>query len=431
MRDLHSALKTFVLNDIHEGGVRYKVIRLQYGKDDFQNTLHASPSAFTYGGIQTGDVFNFLGFKRSPCPFHEGECFVKEIPDIVDAQQFALSFNKAYRSFQDSSKHLETCGIYISCPESHSRSYRYRIAGASFDGHTAPQSKHLKEAEDDYFRFIFSFIHGGNEKGWTIHFRAKHMPLAQEFSDALDFLHGFREYGQCPEFEFDSCWWRFIPFEEDERDMFFDNSERALRQFDEYAMHFSPGLESLLVAHSELKIHGLSFLPLRKTAPDLSKTEPRMSSPDTASNRPGAGFAYDVAISYANSEKSIAEELAGKVRASGYSVFFDDFYPEQLWGKDLIVFFDNVYRKDSRYCVMFISKQYAERIWTTFERRSAQARALEEKGKEYILPIRVDKTDLDGLPPTIGYLNIGDYPVERIAEILIAKITNAKRDLKK
>ena len=32
--------------------------------------------------------------------------------------------------------------------------------------------------------------------------------------------------------------------------------------------------------------------------------------------------------------------------------------------------------------------------WTNHELRSAQARALQEKGNDYILPIRVDETDL-------------------------------------
>jgi len=71
---------------------------------------------------------------------------------------------------------------------------------------------------------------------------------------------------------------------------------------------------------------------------------------------------------------------------------------------------------------MFISSQYAQRIWTTFERRSAQARAIEEKGREYILPIRIDDTDLEGLPPTIGYLSVKDYPIDKIAQLLIQKL---------
>jgi hypothetical protein len=112
------------------------------------------------------------------------------------------------------------------------------------------------------------------------------------------------------------------------------------------------------------------------------------------------------------------------VRDAGYNVFYDAFYPEQLWGKDLASYFDGIFRKKSRYCVMFISKEYAERMWTTHERRSAQARAVQEKGGEYILPIRIDETDLEGLPTTVGYLAIQDQPIDEIAELLLKKLKN-------
>ena len=71
---------------------------------------------------------------------------------------------------------------------------------------------------------------------------------------------------------------------------------------------------------------------------------------------------------------------------------------------------------------MFVSLEYAERMWTTHERRSAQARAVREKGREYILPVRVDDTDLDGLPPTVGYISLKEYTVAQIAELLVKKL---------
>jgi hypothetical protein len=71
---------------------------------------------------------------------------------------------------------------------------------------------------------------------------------------------------------------------------------------------------------------------------------------------------------------------------------------------------------------MFVSSEYAERMWTTHERRSAQARALAEKGAEYIRPIEVERTELPGMPPTVAYLPLSKYPIEKIAEFLIMKV---------
>ena len=72
--------------------------------------------------------------------------------------------------------------------------------------------------------------------------------------------------------------------------------------------------------------------------------------------------------------------------------------------------------------VMLISNEYASRTWTTAERRSATARAVSERGNAYILPIRIDDVDIDGLPPTLSYLSGKELSVSQIAEILIAKL---------
>ena len=102
-------------------------------------------------------------------------------------------------------------------------------------------------------------------------------------------------------------------------------------------------------------------------------------------------------------------------------MFYDEFYPEYLWGKNLVDTFDEIFRKRASYCVIFISKDYKERVWTKHERQSAQARALNEKGKEYILPIKVDNTELEGMPPTIGYITL-KTGIEKIGKLLIKKL---------
>ena len=92
-------------------------------------------------------------------------------------------------------------------------------------------------------------------------------------------------------------------------------------------------------------------------------------------------------------------------------------------GKDLAITFDEIFRKRSRYCVVFVSHEYRDRIWTLQEMRSALARAVEEKGNEYILPVRIDSTELPGLQPTIAYLSINEG-IQTIADLLIAKLSS-------
>lgn len=420
MKDLHSALKTSIIQEVDASGFRFKHVRLQYAKDDFLDTLHVQPSSYSSAGLQSTDLLSFMGFRRSPCAFHRGECYVSVVPQEFDIQAFGKSAVAALSQLEQAENHLQNCGLALPQPEGRGHSSEY----TSGNGHVAPKVQRLKESEDEYFNFIFSWIEGAGAKGWTTHYRAKHMPLSAEFAAALEFIGGFASFAECPEFDFESCWWRFITYRKDGSGAFGRNTEYVHRGFDAHAAHFSPGLKGLLSAHLELEKHGFSFLRIGTSASlaDRRHVVSPSKRPQSLLPKQVDLDAFDVAISFAGTEREYAKQLAEFLRTSGFMVFYDDFYPEQLWGKDLVAFFDRVYRKASKYCVMFISAEYANRIWTTHERRSAQARALEEKGREYILPIRVDQTDLEGLPPTIGYLPLNQYSMEQVAELLVKKL---------
>lgn len=88
---------------------------------------------------------------------------------------------------------------------------------------------------------------------------------------------------------------------------------------------------------------------------------------------------------------------------------------------------DDVYRNAARYCVLFISKSYAKRLWTTHERKSAQARAFKEN-REYILPARFDTTPLRGLLPTVGYLDLSNLSPKRLSELIVDKVGIPRRE---
>jgi hypothetical protein len=150
-----------------------------------------------------------------------------------------------------------------------------------------------------------------------------------------------------------------------------------------------------------------------------------VSRPGTPASTPSPGYEYDVAISFAGTERALAERFATIIRDAGARVFYDGFYEEQLWGKDLPVFLGEVYRSKARYCVIFVSHEYAARNWTNHERQHAVARALQERGDEYILPIKVDDAELAGVSPTLGYISLRERPIEGVAELLLRKLHSA------
>ena len=138
-------------------------------------------------------------------------------------------------------------------------------------------------------------------------------------------------------------------------------------------------------------------------------------------DRVAADFEYDVCLSFAGEERPYVEMVARVLQDRGARVFYDRDEVKTLWGKDLVEHFDHIYRSASRYCVMFISEAYASKAWTRHERRSALARALVEED-EYVLPARFDDTELPGLPPTIGYVDLRQYAPATLADFVLGKL---------
>lgn len=130
---------------------------------------------------------------------------------------------------------------------------------------------------------------------------------------------------------------------------------------------------------------------------------------------------YDVAISFAGEDRPVVEKLAASLVSAGLNVFYDEYEQANLWGKDLYVHLSKVYKDDSKYCLMVISEHYAKKQWTNHERRAAQARAFAESS-EYILPLRLDDTEIDGVLGTVGFLDYRRVRDEQIVESLINKV---------
>jgi hypothetical protein len=132
-------------------------------------------------------------------------------------------------------------------------------------------------------------------------------------------------------------------------------------------------------------------------------------------------YKYDVVISFAGEDRPSAQKIADFLIAKGFEVFYDEYLQDTLLGKNLYDHFAEIYSGARLHCIVLASAHYARKAWTTHERRSAQARALNEQG-EYILPIRLDDTPIPGLLETVGYLDLRRLSIEKACEILLAKL---------
>jgi hypothetical protein len=128
-----------------------------------------------------------------------------------------------------------------------------------------------------------------------------------------------------------------------------------------------------------------------------------------------------VALSFAGEQRAYVRKVATALREKGIRPFYDDYEQASLWGKDLYEHLEWVYQKAARYCVLFASAEYAKKVWTTHERRSAQARVL-QSAAEYVLPARFDDIEVPGLRPTVAYVDLRSTSPRRLAKLISEKL---------
>lgn len=132
-------------------------------------------------------------------------------------------------------------------------------------------------------------------------------------------------------------------------------------------------------------------------------------------------YVWEVALSFAGEQREYVAEVAKHLKEGGVPCFYDEDNLVALWGEDLAEIFDRIYRLDSEFAVIFISKEYVAKEWTRHERRSALARALSERSA-YILPARFDDTDVPGLQPTVHFLPLADVSPAELAATIVEKV---------
>jgi hypothetical protein len=130
---------------------------------------------------------------------------------------------------------------------------------------------------------------------------------------------------------------------------------------------------------------------------------------------------YDVALSFAGEQRWYVDVVNNELKALGVTTFYDDDAKVALWGRDLNEAFTEIYSQKAKAVLMFISKEYVEKVWTRVERRAALSRAINEKG-EYVLPVRFDHTSVPGLTSNIAYLSLQEHSPKQLALLVCKKI---------
>lgn len=134
-------------------------------------------------------------------------------------------------------------------------------------------------------------------------------------------------------------------------------------------------------------------------------------------------YKYDVVLSFAGENRPYVEKVAACLKSNDIEYFYDNDNKAELWGKHLIEFFDDLFKNQAKFCVMFISQNYRDKRWTKQERRSALERAFNQD-EEYILPVKFDETEIPGIQSTIGHIDLKNTTPEQLCKLILEKLNS-------
>lgn len=152
-----------------------------------------------------------------------------------------------------------------------------------------------------------------------------------------------------------------------------------------------------------------------------------MRSGDTPGLLRKSGAEYDVCFSYASENREYVRKTADLVSKMGIRLFYDEHKRAEVWGKNLREYLKQIYKEKAKFCVVFISKDYASKKWTMHELDSVLERTPSDR---FILTVRFDDTEIPGFSPDEAYIDSRKYLPEQLAELIKEKLGELeKKDL--
>jgi len=128
--------------------------------------------------------------------------------------------------------------------------------------------------------------------------------------------------------------------------------------------------------------------------------------------------ALDFALSYAGENRGVADNIARRLRELHFSVFYAEDQKHLLAGVDGEEFFEYLFR-EAKIAVVLVSAAYRAKEWPRYEwdvlRRNG--------GLERVVPVRLDETEILGLPSSIMYVPFDENDFEPVIRACVAKLS--------
>ncbi|SRR6266436_274232 len=132
---------------------------------------------------------------------------------------------------------------------------------------------------------------------------------------------------------------------------------------------------------------------------------------------------YEVGMSFAGEQRNYVRGVVSALQKNGHEVFFDENCPEDTFARWLPHQLKQIYGKYIDYCAVFISEDYARKVFTSVEWRTVWSKHIQRKQNSFILPFRFDKTKIPGLDEDLCYKDLNGVSSSECASLISTMIS--------
>lgn len=138
---------------------------------------------------------------------------------------------------------------------------------------------------------------------------------------------------------------------------------------------------------------------------------------------------YDFALSFAGTERSVAELIFDRLVDREISVFYDKNEQHRILAENMEDYLAPIYKSEATFVIVLLSPEFPKRIWTKFELEQFKSRF----GEKAVIPIWFsnappsmfdETTKVGGI--TLNADSSADEEVDRIVQVLCLKLEEHK-----
>lgn len=129
-------------------------------------------------------------------------------------------------------------------------------------------------------------------------------------------------------------------------------------------------------------------------------------------------YIYDFAISYAGEDYYIVDLVATELKSMGYKIFYDKDFVKDSIGKDLIDLLLEVYKKSARNVIVFLSQNYINKKWTSFEWQTIKQKLVSNITSDFLKIVKIDDVPIPDIVESRAYISGKEKSANEIANLL-------------